>query len=109
MRKYFFTLVIFHFFSGINAQVAVPDTVTVQDTVTIRKLALNRINGFASLLNLIRSNEQEDTQIKFSIANSYAANNPNQLFLTPQILIEDDIDPRNVSYLKRGDNKKVEE
>lgn len=109
MRKYFFTLIIFHFFSGINAQVVVPDTVTVQDTVTIRKLALNRINGFASLLNLIRSNEQEDSQIKFSITNSYAANNPNQLFLTPQILIEDDIDPRNVSYLKRGDNKKVEE
>ncbi|MEM7660168.1 MAG: tetratricopeptide repeat protein, partial [Bacteroidota bacterium] len=81
--------------------------VTTRDKVEITYRAEQMVQELNDLLNVLTFSDVFDSEIKTLIENSTAESN-NQLFFNANVIIEDDIDPRNIDHNRAKDREVVD-
>jgi WD40 repeat protein len=83
---------------NVNAQ-----EITYKDSQEITSRSKELLQNFNQLINLLTSPLIDDATSKELIANSFAKNDSNALFLNDNVILEDDIDPNHFDYKTSSD------
>ncbi len=91
------------FYSSLLVQNANAQEITNKDSQEITSKSKELLQNFNQLINLLTSPLIDDATSKELIANSFAKNDSNALFLNDNVILEDDIDPNHFDYKTSSD------